>query len=305
MPLMCLLRPVTAGLLALLLVTAAGCSKTAKNSEAARPPATASQASIPPASPLPTSPAEPSKTLFQGSSLPHAGERSGVRTAGFETAAKPPVVTSHAASPRPPRDTTAPGPVAGQKQAVIPEPTVSPLPITEFQQLPAAPPSEPLPKPTQEAMDRPGVEPAPEPATAAGGAGPWRCPTHCVAPRKPPCSQCRRWARRRRSRLPGPQRHRRLRSLRPAHRPRRRVRRCVRAARPFPAARDARRADTVRFLSAGGAESRAAPPPRHRRRPPTGRPADRRRKRIAASPLTPSRRIRRFLRAGKNRSWRS
>ena len=253
MPLMCLLRPVTAGLLALLLVTAAGCSKTAKNSEAARPPATASQASIPPASPLPTSPAEPSKTLFQGSSLPHAGERSGVRTAGFETAAKPPVVTSHAASPRPPRDTTAPGPVAGQKQAVIPEPTVSPLPITEFQQLPAAPPSEPLPKPTQEAMDRPGVEPAPEPATAAGARpvempNPLRGPTQAPVQPVPAVGAAAPIAAPGTATSPSPP------QLAPAHRPRRRVRRCVRAARPFPAARDARRADTVRFLSAGGAE---------------------------------------------------
>jgi hypothetical protein len=172
MPLMCLLRSVAAGLLALLLVTGAGCSKTTQKPEAAQPQAAAPPAFLPQASTLPTSSAEPPKTLFPSSPSPHAGEGPGVKAAGFESDSKPPAVAPQAAAPQPPREMTAPPSFSRSKRAVAPElPTLSQLPAAEFQHLPAAPPSDPLPKPAPETIGRLDASSAPEPS-AAGNARP-------------------------------------------------------------------------------------------------------------------------------------
>ncbi len=116
MPLMRLVRPVVAGLLAAVLVTIAGCSKTAEEPDASRPQASTLQTSTPQSA----------------------------------------------------RDATAKPPLAESKPAPAAEPpTMSKLPVAEFQHLPAAPPSEPLPKPMQETMDHAAVESTAGPPAAA------------------------------------------------------------------------------------------------------------------------------------------
>ena len=283
MPLMCLLRSVAAGLLALLLVTGAGCSKTAKKPEAAQPEAAAPPASLPQASTLPTSSAEPPKTLFPSSPSPHAGEGPGVKAAGFESDSKPPAVAPQAAAPQPPREMTAPPSFSRSKRAVAPElPTLSQLPAAEFQHLPAAPPSDPLPKPAPETIGRLDASSAPEPS-AAGNARPGEMQNPLRGAEQARYALRRPWARRRRSRLllPSrrlrlrwPHRHRRLRRrsrLLHPHRPRlfRRRRRPPRRCHPLPL-RLRRRRPSARL-------------PSRLRQLPSRLPAGRRRKRTAAS----------------------
>ena len=142
MPLMRLVRPVVAGLFVAVLVTTAGCSKTAEKPDAARPPATTPQPSAPQAS--------PAQAATPRASAPRQAS------------------TPKTSTPQPAREATAPLRHSTSKPVpAIEPPTMSKLPVAEFQHLPTAPPSEPLPKPTQEAMDPPGVESPRQPTATA------------------------------------------------------------------------------------------------------------------------------------------